>query len=575
MAKENGGNEQKKAQPKAEPGGEQQRPNILVLCIDQWDVHMKLPEGVELPALERLQNQGVTFDRHYCTVPICTPSRATMWTGQHAKKVGLWDNTNFAWIPTGLSPDVPTLGSMLREQGYYTAFKGKWHLSESKPGPGMLEPYGFADYQEWGDMFGSPLQGEMLDGTVAFETVDWLENIAPGIERPWLLVVSMVNPHDIMFYASDPEAEFQGDGPSMRGLLHPAQKLGFFKDWDPELPANLHDDLSQQPLGVRSYRENIRLTYGMPPEGREDLWKSRRNYLINCMRRVDLEFQRILEVMDRRNLWDNTIVIYTSDHGEMNGAHGMHQKGSIHYDEAAIVNLTAVVPGGPRGQCTGSVGSHVDLVPTLLDFAGLGEDEMRLRYPQLRGRSLRGAILHPDQPGPRGNAEQPGDGALLTWDGLNMLDPEWNSSGASGVVSDLSGKGFAEGPDAVLKRAGKEYGAPDFSRRTFFRTVVDGQYKLVRWFSPQEYARPGSLNDLYRQSDVTLHDLVNDPGEMENLASLDHPGYDPALLKRMLVKLGALIERELDEDDCPFDLDMFGTREIKYKPAQDGAGGDD
>jgi arylsulfatase A-like enzyme len=69
--------------------GDQQRPNILVLCIDQWDAHMDLPEGVELPGLERLETWGVSFDRHYCTVPICTPSRATMWTGQHAKQVGL------------------------------------------------------------------------------------------------------------------------------------------------------------------------------------------------------------------------------------------------------------------------------------------------------------------------------------------------------------------------------------------------------------------------------------------------------------------------------------------------------
>jgi arylsulfatase A-like enzyme len=558
---------------KQQPGG--QRPNILILCIDQWDVHMKLPEGVELPALERLQKRGVTFDRQYCTVPICTPSRATMWTGQHAKKVGLWDNTNFAWIPTGLSPDVLTVGSMLREQGYYTAFKGKWHLSELTPGPGMLEPYGFADFQEWGDMFGSPLQGEMLDGTVAFETVDWLEHVAPALEQPWLLIASMVNPHDIMYFYSDAEAEFSEDGPTLRKLLHPAQKLGFFRNWDPELPASLHDDLSGQPLGVRSYRENIRVTYGLPPEGRDDLWTARRNYLINCMRLVDTELQKILDVLDRRGLWENTIVIYTSDHGEMNGAHGMHQKGAIHYDEATVVNLTAVVPGGPQGQRTGSVGSHVDLVPTLLDFAGLSEDEMHSKYPQLRGRSLRGAIQQPDQPGPRGSSEQPGDGALLTWDGLNMLDPDWNASGAPDTVTDLAGAGFEGGADAALKRAGETFGAPDFSRRTFFRAVVDGRYKLVRWFSPRDYAPPVNLNGLYSRSDVTLHDLRDDPGEMDNLGNLDHPGYDPALLKQMLGKLNALIEHELGEDVCPFDLNMFGTQKLKDRQPKAGVSGDD
>jgi arylsulfatase A-like enzyme len=74
----------------------QQRPNILVLCMDQWDVHMDLPPGVELPAIQRLVGAGVSLGSQYCTVPQCTPSRATMWTGQHAKNIGLWDNTNFA-----------------------------------------------------------------------------------------------------------------------------------------------------------------------------------------------------------------------------------------------------------------------------------------------------------------------------------------------------------------------------------------------------------------------------------------------------------------------------------------------
>src|SRR5690606_20599564 len=97
--------------------------NFLILCMDQWDTHMDLPEEVRFPALESLQARGVTLDRQYCAVPICTPSRATMWTGVHAKHTGLWDNTNFAWIDE-LSAGIPTIGHLLREQGYYTAFKG-------------------------------------------------------------------------------------------------------------------------------------------------------------------------------------------------------------------------------------------------------------------------------------------------------------------------------------------------------------------------------------------------------------------------------------------------------------------
>src|SRR5690606_14303594 len=121
-----------------------EQPNILVICLDQWQTHMKLPPDLRLPSLERLQERGVTVDRQYCTVPLCTPSRATMWTGLHAKIAGLWDNTNFAWIDE-LSPETPTIGHMLRERGYYTAFKGKWHLSTLPNTENALEPFGFSD----------------------------------------------------------------------------------------------------------------------------------------------------------------------------------------------------------------------------------------------------------------------------------------------------------------------------------------------------------------------------------------------------------------------------------------------
>ncbi|HSM56362.1 MAG TPA: sulfatase-like hydrolase/transferase, partial [Candidatus Sulfomarinibacteraceae bacterium] len=532
------------------------RPNILILCIDQWDTHMHLPDGVQFPALERLEAQGVSFDRQYCTVPICTPSRATMWTGQHAKEVGMWDNTNFAWITSGLSHDIPTIGTMMREQGYYTTFKGKWHLSELPHHADALEPYGFADYQQWGDMFGEPLEGEVKDGTVAMHTVDFLENKAPHLNQPWLMISSMVNPHDIMYFYSD-EVELEQAG-AMKDKLRRAQTFGFFHDYDPDLPDNFDDDLSQQPLGPKSYKELIRTTYGAPPEGREDLWKARRNYLINCMRLVDMEFAKILDAMDRQNLWDNTIVIYTSDHGEMNGAHKMHQKGAIHYDEAAVVNLTAVIPGGAQGKSTLAVGSQLDLAPTLLDFAGLSEEEIHQRYPQLPGRSMRKAMLNPTEPGPRGSVEAPGDGALITWDGLNMLDPDWNVTGALGALLDLGLP--EEGLLEKVRETGTKYGSPDFSRRTFFRAVVDGQYKLVRWFSPLEYGNPATLEELYATGDVTMHDLVNDSGEMENIGNPEHPDHDPALVERMLKKLHSLVDQELGEDSPPFDLDIFGTR---------------
>ncbi len=539
------------------------RPNILILCMDQWDTHMQVPEDVKFPAMERLEAQGVTFDRQYCTVPICTPSRATMWTGVHAKKTGLWDNTNFAWIKE-LSSEIPTIGHMLRERGYYTAFKGKWHLSEMSLSEDALDRYGFADCQQWGEMYGAPLEGERLDGTVAFHTVDWLESKAPQLDQPWLLVCSFVNPHDIMFYQSDPIEEPLPGGLAA-GRKTPAQRMGWFeKQWNVSLPDNFADDLKLQPFGVKHYKEAIEKNYGRVPDERSDLWLKRRNYLINAMRLVDAEFSKVLDAVDRLNLWDDTIVIFTSDHGEMNGAHRMQQKGSVPFDEAVIVNLTVCVPGGPKGQRTAAVGSHLDLAPTLLEFAGLSKEEIGARYPHLKGRSLKSVILDPAQDGPRGSVNAPGAGALLCWDGLHLLDYKWAISGALRALTDLPPGTDRE---ACMKEAGKKYGAPNFNNRTFFRIVVDGQYKLVRWFNPQEYGNPSTLEELYATSDVALYDLVKDPGELENLAHPDHPNHDPALVERLLAKLHALIKDEIGDDRAPFDLDLFGTREVKSERA--------
>ncbi len=548
-------------------GQGKKRPNILILCMDQWQTHMQLPPDVHFPAMERLESQGVSFDNHYCTNPICTPSRATMWTGVHANMTGVQENTNQAWIEE-LSRDIPTIGHMLRDQGYYTAFKGKWHLSWLEHSEDALESYGFSDFQQWGEMYGAPLEGEKVDGAAAFQTVDWLETKAPELDQPWLLVCSLVNPHDIMFYLPDPiEMPLGG----MAALKTPQQRLGWFdKEWDVGLPENFEDDFHLQPFGVLAYRDTIAASYGQIPEDRPDLWVKRRNYLVNCMRLVDMQFNKILEALDRQNLWEDTIVIFTGDHGEMNGAHRLQQKGAITYDEAAIVNFTVCVPDAPQGKRTNAVGSHLDLAPTLLNFAGMSEEEIHERYPLLKGRSLRSVIHNPESAGPRGSVTEAGDGALYCSDLLQSLDLVYTQTGAFASIStmDLSPGNQFKDAATKIKAVGEKFGAPDYAKRTFYRTVVDGQYKLVRWFSPLEYGNPSTLEALYATSDVALYDLVNDPGELENIGHPEHPQHDPALVERMLKKLHALVAHEIGEDRAPFDLDMFGTREVKYHKGQ-------
>src|SRR5215469_17901460 len=132
--------------------------NILFILTDQ-ERHFRpgeLPEDYRLPAHERLARKGIVFENHQINSCVCTSSRSVLYTGQHIQQTKMFDNTNFPWI-TSMSTDLPTIGDMLRKAGYYTAYKGKWHLSKefetvnelgspSKIFTKEMEAYGFSDY---------------------------------------------------------------------------------------------------------------------------------------------------------------------------------------------------------------------------------------------------------------------------------------------------------------------------------------------------------------------------------------------------------------------------------------------
>jgi arylsulfatase A-like enzyme len=108
------------------------KPNILMIVTDQEYAHQPMPAEFALPSRDRIRSRGVTFNNHHCTTTVCTPSRSVMYTGQHTPHTRMFDNTNFAWIDDMKADPktLPTIGHMLRDLGYHTVFKGKWHLSE-------------------------------------------------------------------------------------------------------------------------------------------------------------------------------------------------------------------------------------------------------------------------------------------------------------------------------------------------------------------------------------------------------------------------------------------------------------
>jgi arylsulfatase len=208
------------------------------------------------------------------------------------------------------------------------------------------------------------------------------------------------------------------------------------------------------------------------------------------------------------------------------------------------------------------VGSHLDLVPTILAFAGLSEAERRKRYPLLKGHDLSGVVRDPASVGPRGNSEKPGAGCLLTYDMIATIDAEWFSRNAVKVFDNAAhqaGQEFHRGMEA-FKGLVNEIGLPNLEKRELFRGIFDGRYKLVRYFGMGNYNLPAAAQQLLADNDVALYDLLLDPEEMDNLANPAHPKYDEKLLSAMNQKLNALINEEIGEDKAMFTPPKEGSQ---------------
>ena len=170
--------------------GDQSRYNILMIVTDQERFLRpdELPAGYRLPGHEKLASRGVVFENHQIGSCVCTPSRAVLYTGQHIQNNGMFDNTNFPWA-NDLSTDIPTLGDLLRSQGYYTAYKGKWHLTAEFETANELhmptrllgqemEEYGFSDYFGIGDIIAHTEGGFLHDKVITSMTRSWLRGQA-------------------------------------------------------------------------------------------------------------------------------------------------------------------------------------------------------------------------------------------------------------------------------------------------------------------------------------------------------------------------------------------------------------
>ncbi len=359
------------------------KPNILLIVSDQERQRDWLPEGYPLPNRQRLIDGGLEFTNHYTHSSPCSPSRASLFTGQYMAEHGVTENSTGGENPE-LSYDAPTLGHLLRAQGYHTAYKGKWHLEKSTT-PNM-EAYGYSDWTG-NDMawWGLPGTGTEYDQPIADDSADWIRGRA-GDDQPWFLTVGLVNPHDIMWFPldqpwywhRDPEyveqvkqglnARDWGRADNLPAFPHELER------WFTELPANFDDDLHTKPEVHRRWMTEMlrRGRPGVMARDDTDIWLRQLDYYAQLHQLNDLCLGRILGALDDEQLWDDTVVIFTSDHGDQCGSHQLRSKGPWNYQETMRIPLYVHGPGlADAGTTTDSLTSHLDLATTIAELGGV------------------------------------------------------------------------------------------------------------------------------------------------------------------------------------------------------------
>jgi arylsulfatase len=530
--------------PRSRPSGG--KLNILFIFTDQERYFRTWPSGFSLPGRERLEQTGVRFDNHYCPATMCTSSRSVLMTGLTTPNNKMFENLDLPWIKS-LSTDIPTIGHMLRKAGYYTAYKGKWHLTGGDfdvENPEKLinkemEAYGFSDFNGIGDLVGHQLGGYRFDHLIAGSAITWLRTKAQSLNqegKPWSLTVSLVNPHDVMYFNTDaPGEKVQDLGRQMKKSTRAPQNEWYKKEWDLKVPASLNQPIDG-PGRPGAHREFLRVwdfVLGHVPL-EEAHWRRLNNFYLNSLRAVDLQVYGILKELDALGLADNTIIVYTSDHGEMGGAHGgIRGKGPTPYEECTHLPMFVVHPDVHGGQQTNALSGHIDILPTLLSFAGVSKERANEFAGQtLAGKDLSAALQRPGS-APVNSVRE---AALFTYSGLFANDSDFFAE----VV-----KGVAGGKD--LTTAFKTSGQPDLRKRGTVRMAVDGRYKFTRYFAPTQHHVPKTIDELYASNDVELFDLSNDPGEMSNLAAVK--GQNQELVMKMNTKLSNVIKDEIGKDD--------------------------
>ena len=364
--------------------------NVVIFITDQERAIQHFPRGwarQNLPGLTQLQRRGLTFTNAFTNACMCSPARSTLMSGyfpaQHGVKYTLEDDMQPPANPQASLPtpeSMANIATVMSAAGYNVIYKGKWHCSKmagAEWSPSDLADYGFSRWnppdagsnQAITEMGGGLTNhdgrfmtsaGDVSSG--AEGSLEFLTSAAASLQ-PFFMIISLVNPHDVLAYPRNYRA------------------AGYSGEWlegDIGLPATLTENLKKKPRAQEAFLRIFNLT-GSPrtPQQKRrylnfygNLMRASDNYLVNVLAAL-----RSVTTTGRRSLYDDTLVIRTSDHGEMGLAHGgLRQKNFNFYEESLRVPLVYSNPQLYRGpRRSSALVSHVDFLPTLASLFGVPE----------------------------------------------------------------------------------------------------------------------------------------------------------------------------------------------------------
>ena len=492
--------------------------NIVFITTDQEQYFSEFPSGTAYEARTLLAELGTTFEKHYNCATMSTSSRSVIYTGKHITDTLMIDNTDFDWQEP-LSENMTTIGDMMRSAGYYTAYKGKWHMANASTISDVedeltdLGEYGFADWNVSGDYIGKMWEGYEKDPEIVSHTLEWLQGtgVAKNAEgKSFFLAVNLVNPHDIMYF-NDDDAWV---GPIPVGEAPDAEV--YKKTYGADLPSSWTQDVSDDrlPDALAIFKRFMdRQTGSITTEAS---WKSFQDYYWNCIQDSDNNLMVILQKLIDLGMLDTTIIVFTADHGDMGSAHGLKGKGGLLYEQNTHVPLYIVHPECEGGRSVKSVTSHIDLATTFVRMANVSEEQKTAITAGLPGKDLMELV--------RGTAQSVRDAALFCAELISTTMARANTDAAGNIV----------------------YYSFNTDIRGFVRAIMTERYKFARYFS-LDFNTPVTMEELLAKNDIELYDLENDPQEMNNLAA--DPVANEALILDMNARLNALIAAEIGTDD--------------------------